>query len=79
LALSSLPLLSKSVFAYAPGKEMPTSRSRSNHWRLKGSRTAGEAALTAAPSTPSASAVYAPAIDSTFSGAMMGPWKNSMV
>jgi hypothetical protein len=41
-------------------------------------RTAGEAALTGAPSIPSASAVFAPATPIVRLGAMSGPWKNSI-
>jgi hypothetical protein len=44
---------------------------------LNGSRTAGAAAFTAAPLTPSATAVVAPPSASTLIGAMSGPWKNS--
>ena len=51
--------------------------STSTQLRLNGSRTAGAAALTAAPFTPSATEVVAPASASTFTGAMSGPWKNS--
>jgi hypothetical protein len=44
---------------------------------LNGSRTAGAAALTAAPVTPSATEVVAPPRASTLVGAISGPWKNS--